>query len=125
LILSAASKGDISKIQEMAIINPAWRASAAQMLVKCYNEEGLSTSQNQVPALVSSASSKIAAVRAPALAPLAFAAWTPQIKLRGLQTNANVFAAATQYRVEKACDPLQPQRFRRLQEIRPKPQAKR
>lgn len=125
MILSAASKGNISKIQKMTIINSAWRASAAQMLVKCYNGEGLSTSQNQVSALVSSASFKIAAVRAPALAPLAFAAWTSQIKLRALQTNANVFAAATQYRVEKACDPLQPQHFRRLQEIRPKPQAKR
>jgi hypothetical protein len=38
--------------------------------------------------------------------------------------NGNIFAAPAQYRVEKARDPLQPQPFRRLQEIRPKPQAK-
>jgi hypothetical protein len=41
-----------------------------------------------------------------------------------LQTNATVFAPANQYRVEKARDPLQLQPFRRLQEPRPKPQAK-
>jgi hypothetical protein len=38
--------------------------------------------------------------------------------------NGNIFAAAAQYRVEKARDPLQPQPFRRLQEIHPKPQVK-
>jgi hypothetical protein len=47
-----------------------------------------------------------------------------QTKPRGLQMNGNIFAAPAQYRVEKARDPLQPQPFRRLQEIRPKPQAK-
>ena len=124
VILSAASKGDMSKIQEMAIVDPAQRASAAQMLVKCYNGEGLSTPQNQVPALASGAPPKIAAARAPARGPLAFTARALQIKPRGLRTNANVFAAATQHRVEKARDPLQPQPFRRLQEIRPKQQAK-
>jgi hypothetical protein len=34
--------------------------------------------------------------------------------------NANIFAAAAPYRVEKARDPLQAKPFRRLQEIRPK-----
>jgi hypothetical protein len=52
-VLFAASKGDISKIQETAIINPVRRASAAQMLVKCFNGEGLSTPRNKVPALIS------------------------------------------------------------------------
>ncbi|PVH70381.1 hypothetical protein DL98DRAFT_521664 [Cadophora sp. DSE1049] len=114
----------MSKIQEMAIVDPARCASAAQMLVKCYNGEGLSTPWNQVPALASSALLKIAATRAPAPGPLAFTARALQIKPRGLRTNANIFAAATQHRVEKARDPLQPQPVRRLQEIRPKQQAK-
>lgn len=108
----------------MAIVDPARRASAAQMLVKCYNGEGLSTPGNQVPALASGAPPKIAAARAPAPGPLAFTARALQIKPRGLRTNANVFAAATQHRVEKARGPLQPQPVRRLQEIRPKQQAK-
>jgi len=44
----------MSQIREMAIFNPEKRASAAQMLVKCFNGEGLSTPRNQVPALNSS-----------------------------------------------------------------------
>ena len=46
-----ASKMDIvSKIQEMAVVNLEKRASAAQMLVKCYNGGGLTTPRSQVPA---------------------------------------------------------------------------
>jgi hypothetical protein len=52
-VLFAALEGDMSRIQEIAIVNPERRASAAQMLVKCYNGEGLSTLRNQVPALTS------------------------------------------------------------------------
>jgi hypothetical protein len=51
-VLFAASKGYIPKIQEMVIINPERRASAVQMLVKCFNGEGLSP-WNKVPALIS------------------------------------------------------------------------
>ena len=52
-VLSAASKADIfSIIQEMAIVNPQQRASAAQMLVKIHNGVGLTTPRNRVPALI-------------------------------------------------------------------------
>jgi serine/threonine protein kinase len=52
--VSAASKVDtVSKIREMAIVNPEERASAAQMLVKCFNGTGLSTPRSRVPALTS------------------------------------------------------------------------
>ncbi|KAI3334146.1 kinase-like domain-containing protein [Ustulina deusta] len=38
-------------IEEMGRVNPEERASAAQMLIKCFDGEGLSTPRNQVPAL--------------------------------------------------------------------------
>jgi serine/threonine protein kinase len=124
-VLFAASNHDhISKIQEMAIVKAVERASAAQMLVKCYNGVGLSTPRNQVPALINSPSPAIAAARAPGPAPPALTTRTTQTKPRGLQKTANIFTAVAQYRVEKARDPLQAQPFRRLQELRPKPQAK-
>jgi hypothetical protein len=107
----------------MAIVKAEERASAAQMLVKCYNGVGLSTPRNQDPALTSSPLSTIAAARAPALAPPALTTRTAQTKPR-VQKNANIFTVAAQFRVEKARDPLQAQPFRRLQELRPKPQAK-
>lgn len=54
-ILHVASKVDIvSNISEMARINPDERASAAQMLVKCFNGEGLSTPRAKVPRLITS-----------------------------------------------------------------------
>lgn len=55
-VLSASKMSDVSKIREMAIVNPEKRASAAQMLVKCFNGKGLTTPRNQVPALISSLS---------------------------------------------------------------------
>lgn len=50
-ILKAAANITVSKIQEMAIVDPDHRASAAQILVKCFNGEGLSTPQRHVPPL--------------------------------------------------------------------------
>jgi serine/threonine protein kinase len=65
-VLSAASNvNSISKIREMAIVNPEERASAAQMLVKYFDGAGLSTPRNQVPSLTTSPSPTIAAARAP------------------------------------------------------------
>jgi hypothetical protein len=92
----------------MAIVDPERCASAAQMLVKCYNGVGLSTPRNQVPALTST----IAAARTPARAPPAL---TTQTKPR-VQKNTNIFTAAAQLRLEKA--------QARLQELRGKPQVK-
>lgn len=124
-VLFAASNADsVSKVREMAIVNPEERASAAQMLVKYFDGAGLSTPRNQVPALTSSPPPAIAAARAPPPAPPSLTTRTAQTKPRGLEMNANIFAAAAPYRVKKARDPLQPQLFRRLQEIRPKPQTK-
>jgi hypothetical protein len=110
-VLSAASEGDMSRIQEMAIVDPERRASAAQMLVKCYNGVGLSTPRNQVPALTST----IAAARTPARAPPALTTRTAQTKPR-VQKNTNIFTAAAQLHLEKA--------QARLQELRGKPQVK-
>jgi len=79
----------MSRIQEMAIVNLERRASAAQMLVKCYNGVGLSTPRNQVLAFTST----IAAARTLAQAPLVITTRTAQTKLR-VQKYANIFTAA-------------------------------
>ncbi|KAN0116786.1 hypothetical protein V8E51_002763 [Hyaloscypha variabilis] len=91
----------------MAIVNPEERASAAQMIVKCFDVVGLSTPRNQVPALTTSPSPVIAAARAPAPAPPAFTTQPTQTKPRGFQMNANIFAGPA----PKARDPLQHQPF--------------
>ena len=44
--------GRVEVILEMANINPCERASAAQMLCKCFNSDGLSTPADQIPPLV-------------------------------------------------------------------------
>ncbi|KAL9101820.1 MAG: hypothetical protein Q9163_002967 [Psora crenata] len=48
---AARNDPTVSNIQEMAEPDPSQRASAAQMLVKWFNGNGLSTPPNQVPAL--------------------------------------------------------------------------
>ena len=121
-VLFAASKGDISNIREMATIDPARRASAAQMLVKCFNGEGLSTPRHQVPALPIGPSATITPVKPQASTAPTLTARTT--RLRGLQKDANVTAAAAQHRNEKARDPLQPQPSRRLPELRQRPHAR-
>jgi predicted protein tyrosine phosphatase len=68
----------------MAIVKVEERASAAQMLVKCYNGVGLSTLWNQVLALINSPSPAIAAVKALSPAPPTLTTQTTQTKLRGL-----------------------------------------
>jgi serine/threonine protein kinase len=53
-ILSAAfDTNSVANIREMAMPNPDERASAAQMLVKCFNGNGLTTPRLRVPPLVS------------------------------------------------------------------------
>ena len=105
VLFAASNENAISKIREMAIANPEERASAAQMLVKCFNGAGLSTPRNHVPALNTSP----AIVAAKDLMPCrpTIAARTTQKFPRGLQKNANIFAAMAQHRVEKARIPLQ------------------
>jgi serine/threonine protein kinase len=124
-VLHAAANVDtILRIREMAVVNPEGRASAAQMLIKCFNGEGLSTPRNQVPALPISPSPAIAPARVSARAPPTLTTRNTQTKPRDLQKNTNIFAAAAQYRIEKARDSLQPQPLRRLPGLRQKPQAK-
>lgn len=50
-VLSRVSGLDV--IQEMAREDPDKRASAAQMLVKCFHGEGLATARSSIPPLVS------------------------------------------------------------------------
>ncbi|KAH8669292.1 kinase-like domain-containing protein [Ilyonectria robusta] len=94
VILSAAATPKVDVIREMARVKPEERASAAQMLVKCYNGQGLTTPQNQIPPLISPA-------KADSKAPAAAA-----------RANTNRFAAAGELRVEKT-------RFPRTPRIRP------
>ncbi|PGH03967.1 serine/threonine protein kinase [Blastomyces parvus] len=47
--LQAASAPELQRIQDMAERDPYKRPSAAQMLVKCYNGQGLTTPRNEVP----------------------------------------------------------------------------
>lgn len=95
-ILFAASKEEIvAEIREMAMVKPEERASAAQMLVKCYNGEGLSTPRHRIPALPIKPSP---VVSVPAPAPQAR---TTKPKPRALQRNATGLMAAAQAGVKK------------------------
>lgn len=51
-VLAVAASSTVNRIQEMARIDPARRASAAQMLVKCFKGEGLTTPQDQIPPIM-------------------------------------------------------------------------
>lgn len=109
-VLSAALNEDpMSKIREMAISNPDKRASAAQMLVKCFNGVGLSTPRDQVPAF--DTDSTIAAMEDAVPVSQAVTRTGPKSQRR-LQKNANTQAVAMQYRVEKTRHPLQNQPLR-------------
>ena len=121
---ATSTANNVSNIREMAIINLEERASAAQMLVKCFGGVGLSTPQNQIPALTSSPYFTIAAARPLPLAPPPLTTWATRTRQRGLRKNCNLFAAAN-YRLEKAGHPLQAKQVRQLPESRPKPPAKR
>ncbi|KAH0566163.1 hypothetical protein GP486_000445 [Trichoglossum hirsutum] len=78
VLYAASNEEGVSGYKEMAIINPEERASAAQMLVKCFGGKGLSTPRQNVPALPNS--SAIAAATASAAVPVpALSAATTQI----------------------------------------------
>lgn len=87
VLVASSNEKDISNIREMAIVSPERRASAAQMLVKCFDGVGLITPRNQVPALDFSS---IIVTKDPARA----AHKRPSRKKA---------ATAAQNRVEKAC----------------------
>jgi len=101
-VLSAALDEQVAQIREMAIVNPEERASAAQMLVKCFDGKGLSTPRNKVPALIDRpAIVTTATTRSPTAATT-----KPLARKRGVQKNTD------QYRVEKSRNavPVRPQR---------------
>ncbi|KAF8846778.1 kinase-like protein [Acephala macrosclerotiorum] len=51
-VIAAAKSKDITSIKEMAVLDPEKRASAAQMLIKWFSGEGLSTPAHLVPPLI-------------------------------------------------------------------------
>jgi Protein kinase domain len=117
VVLTTASNAEtVSQIREMAIVNPEDRASAAQMLLKCFNGAGLSTPRHQVPALINS--SAIVAAEDPASEIPAIATRNTQ---RVLQRKANISAAApARYRVQKAHCAQPPRQGNQMTEKRPR-----
>ncbi|TRX92090.1 hypothetical protein FHL15_006957 [Xylaria flabelliformis] len=80
-----ANENHVANMREMGALNPEDRASAAQMLVKCYGGEGLSTPLRQVPLLsqpfASVAQAPVAACQA--ALPIAYPAY-PDMTCPGL-----------------------------------------
>ncbi|KAK5080222.1 hypothetical protein LTR05_008735 [Lithohypha guttulata] len=105
--LLASNEAAVSQIRDMAILNPEGRASAAQMLVKCFDGIGLSTPRDRIPALTTCPI--ILAVKAlPAPTPVRTTRPAYQER-KGLQKGRNPAVAAGRYRVEKACHTPQAQ----------------
>ena len=106
-VLLTTRTPQMASIEEMARINPKERASAAQMLIKCFSGEGLVTPRHRVPPLapVSSTPEKAGrrtrAAAGPAAGPQSIPA-QPEPKRK----NAKPVPAAGQFRVEKARRPL-------------------
>ncbi|KAK4107119.1 kinase-like protein [Canariomyces notabilis] len=57
-VLSLANSSALSKAREMARVDFSTRASAAQMLVRCFRGEGLTTPISQIPPIVDSVDSE-------------------------------------------------------------------
>ena len=51
---AAANVESVSQLREMAVVDSESRASAAQMLAKLFNGDGLSTPRSQIPAVLGS-----------------------------------------------------------------------
>ena len=121
-ILSAAlNDGIISNIREMAILDPEERASAAQMLVKCFDGVGLCTPRAHIQATNAKPTSVVAIAPAPS-SPAPTTRTTKQ-KLKFVRKDVDPFAAVAPYRLEKVRNPLRtrpPKRpFRPVIERRP------
>lgn len=110
-VVEALKQESPFRIRRMANPNPTKRASAAEMLVECFDGVGLVTPRNQVSTLFDSPAIDRAAddtrTRAPALTSAAPPRRTRTAKKLPFQKDANTFAAATRYRLEKARHPLQ------------------
>ena len=99
-VSSASNMAPVSKIQEMASLSPDKRASAAQMLVRRYNGEGLSTPRNQVPDFNISPFPAIAAAGSASTTRIR-ATLKARAKPIVEQKNTNLFALAAQRRGER------------------------
>ncbi|KAK4134988.1 kinase-like protein [Trichocladium antarcticum] len=51
-VLSLGNIPELSRAREMARVDPTTRASAAQMLTRCFNGEGLTTPRGQIPPII-------------------------------------------------------------------------
>lgn len=51
-VLSLADIPELSRAREMARIDPTARASAAQMLARCFDGEGLTTPRGRIPPII-------------------------------------------------------------------------
>ncbi|CAH0022777.1 unnamed protein product [Clonostachys rhizophaga] len=112
IMLAAAAAPMMNNIREMIIVNPEERASAAQMLVKCFQGEGLSTPQNQIPPLIAPAETDSAA---PAAAVHGSSAAQP----RAWRRNTNQYPAAGIENARARLRPLNGPRNRRRQALGP------
>ena len=112
----ASNENTVSQIQEMAVIDHDKRASAAQMLVKCFDGKGLSTCRKHIPALINDfttqATSDIVADAA-AATPSVLATRDRQKTLRALERDANVLEVATEYPARKLHHSSQPRILKR------------
>ena len=105
-ILSATANVEmVSRLREMATVDPEKRASAAQMLIKLLDGEGLSTPRSQVPALSDSSSSANGTTKVPAPSFGSSKSRASRSKRKNPRAETKVFAGA-QYRIEKVRDPL-------------------
>lgn len=107
VLLAASKENVISTIRGMAVFESEKRASAAQMLVECFDGAGLSTPRKQVAPLLTSP----AISAAKALTPVSPVSTTQAAEQdsKGSRKNADAFTAAGQYRVDKARYPLRAQ----------------
>ena len=109
-VYEASKQESPSRIRRMANPDPTKRASAAEMLVECFNGVGLVTPRNQAQTSVDSPAIDGAAdntrTPAPVPTPAAPPTRTRTAKKLPLQKDANKSAAAARYRVEKARYPL-------------------
>jgi len=89
MALAAAKAPLLNPIRDMAIVNPVKRASAAEMLIKLYQEDGLSTPRENIPPLSSFGSSCIAASAVGKLAAPQNPKMRNKAKLSGTRTAKN------------------------------------
>jgi len=116
-VIRIASNDHIfSKVQEMAILDPVQRASAAQIIVKIFSGERLTTPRNHVPALPNRPLFAAATTETPTAPSPILATRFPQPRRRLLSWRVSISPAPN--RVEKVRGAAQIPNTRRLRDIR-------